>query len=376
MKDPIELTKSRKLEHIKITLERDVEAQESTLLDYVRIQHQPLPETNLDDINLEVDFCGKKISAPLMITGMTGGHPETKKINRVLAKIAGQLDIAIGVGSQRPALKDPSLSDTYKVMREVAPHAFIVANIGAPQLSMNKFGIDEAQKAVDMINADALAIHLNVGQELYQYEGDPFYSNVISKIIEIADNLTVPVIVKETGAGLSIKTVRTLYRLGIKCFDTAGLGGTSWIKVEALRAPSTEKYTNPGKIADYWGNPTAISIIETRHAAPTSYIVGSGGIRDGLDAAKAIALGADIAGLALPALRVLLRKGEEGLEKYLKDVIYQLKTIIMMAGGTTVRDLWRARIIIWGRLLDEVKITGIDPMKYFLVERLIPLVER
>ncbi|MEB3765101.1 MAG: type 2 isopentenyl-diphosphate Delta-isomerase [Desulfurococcales archaeon] len=376
MDDKHKLTLSRKLDHIRITLERNVESKESTLLEYVRFVHEPLPEYDLEDVSLETSFCGKKLGAPLMITGMTGGHPETKKINESLARIAGKLGLAIGVGSQRPALKDPSLAETYRIMREVAPEAFIVANIGAPQLSLKEYGIEEAQKAVDMIDADALAIHLNVGQEVFQYEGDPYYRDVISRIVEISENLTVPVIVKETGAGLSYRTVRVLYRMGIKCFDTAGLGGTSWIKVEALRAPNTENYRSPGRLADYWGNPTAISIVETRTAAPTAWIIGSGGIRDGYDAAKAIALGADIAGLALPALRILLRGGEEALERYLLDVLYQIKSVILMTGGRRTSDLWRARLSIWGRLSDELKSLGIDPMKYLLFNRLRPLVER
>ncbi|MCE4627750.1 MAG: type 2 isopentenyl-diphosphate Delta-isomerase [Desulfurococcales archaeon] len=365
-----EETSSRKLDHIRLTVERDVESRETTLLEYVRIVHNPLPEVDLEDVSLEKEFCGAKLGAPLMITGMTGGHPSTANINRVLGEVAESLRIAVGVGSQRAGIEDPGVEYTFRVMREAAPTAFVVANLGLPQLAKS-YSLREARRAVEMISADALAIHLNVGQELYQAEGDREFS-ALSKILDIAESLGVPVIVKETGAGLSREAVRLLYRLGIRCFDVSGLGGTSWIKVEAARAGSPD-YRPPGELADRWGNPTALAIIETRDAAPSSYIVGSGGVRTGLDAAKAIALGADIAGMARPVLQAVMRGGREAALRFLKNIIYNIKTIILMTGGRRPEDLWRAPITLWGRLRWEAEQRGIDVDSYLLRGRLARL---
>jgi len=366
-------TSSRKLDHIWAVLEKPVEARESTLLEYARIVHRGLPEVDLPSVSLEVEFCGARLRAPLMITAMTGGHPETARINRSLARQAERLGIAIGVGSQRAAIEDPSLAPTYRVVREEAPSAFVVANLGAPQFARG-YGVREARAAVEMIDADALAIHLNPGQEAFQVEGDPYYEGVIQKILEVADSLGVPVLVKETGTGLSMEDVRTLYRLGVKCFDVAGLGGTNWIKVEVVRAAMRGVKPRPaGPLADYWGNPTALAVIEARAAAPHAYIVASGGVRTGLDAAKAIALGADVAGVALPALRALLRGGEDALAEYLDGLIYQLRASIFMAGGRSPGDLWRAPVTVWGRLAEEAEARGIDLSEYLLRARLEPL---
>ena len=363
--------KSRKVEHILISVERGVESRATTLLEEVRIVHNPLPQVDLDEVSLETEFCGKRVGAPLMITGMTGGHPRTAEINRLLGRLAGELGLPIGVGSQRAAIEDPSLEYTFRVMREEAPGAFIVANIGAPQLSKG-YGPREAARAVEMIQADALAIHLNPAQELYQEGGDPYYSGVVEKIVEILDYLDVPVIVKETGAGLSREAVRTLYRLGVRCFDVSGLGGTSWVKVEALRSRSPD-YLHPGPLADYWGNPTALAIVEARTAAPGAYIVGSGGIRSGLDAARALALGADLAGMALPVLRVLARSGLEAARRYVEQVLYSIRAAIMLVGGRRPSDLWRAPIVLGPRLRGELEQRGVDYHSYILRGRLVPL---
>jgi len=368
-----ELTSSRKLDHIRLTVERDVESRATTLLENVRIVHNPLPEASLDEVTLEKDFCGRRLGAPLMITGMTGGHPETAEINRIIGEVAERYRLAVGVGSQRAGLEKPETAYTFRVMREAAPNAFIVANLGLPQLAKG-YGLREARRAVEMIRADAIAIHLNVGQELYQPEGDREFA-ALTRIIEIAEGLGVPVIIKETGAGLSMEAVRLLYRLGIRCFDTAGLGGTSWIKVEAARARG-DSYNPPGELADQWGNPTALAIIEARSAAPGAYVVGSGGIRTGLDAAKAIALGADLAGMARPVLQAVVRGGVEAASRLVENILYNIKTVILMTGGRRPEDLWRAPLTIWGRLRSEVELRGIDPNEYIVRGRMAPLLVR
>ncbi|MCE4600739.1 MAG: type 2 isopentenyl-diphosphate Delta-isomerase [Desulfurococcales archaeon] len=365
-----DILKDRKLDHINVVLERNPESIHPTLLDDVRIVHNPLPEVDLDDVSLKTNFCGREIPTPLMITGMTGGHPEVEPINEKLARVAQEYGLAMGVGSQRPALKYPELARTYRVARKVAPDIFLVANIGAPQLA-REYGIEDVKRAVEMIDADAIAIHLNPGQEAFQKEGDPFYAGVTDKIVEILDHVNVPLIIKETGTGISYEVARELYNIGVKCFDTAGLGGTNWIKVEVLRSLRRGEAPLPaGPLADYWGNPTALAVIETRTAAPGAYIVGSGGIRDGLDAAKVIALGADIAGLALPALRVLIRSGVEGLRKYINSILYQIKSIIFLTGGKRPVDLWRTPITITGRLYEEAKGRGINLTNYINITRI------
>ena len=376
MQEDPRITRARKLDHIRLVVEANVEARHPTLLDDIRIVHRALPEIDLEDVSLETEFCGEKVGAPIMITGMTGGHPEAGRLNRLLARVAGKYGLPIGVGSQRAAIEDPSLEWTYRVVREEAPNAFVVANIGAPQLSRG-YSVREARRAVEMIDANALAIHLNPGQEAYQVEGDPYYSGVIEKIVEIQEELGVPVIVKETGTGLSMEDIRILYRLGVKCFDVAGLGGTNWIKVEVLRGQEKGRGIPAGPIADMWGNPTAVAVIEARTVASHSYIIGSGGIRNGLDAAKTIALGADLAGIALPAMRSLVKGGQESLERMIEVLLYQVKTVLFMTGSKQPRDLWRTALVLGGRILASLEARGVDARDYIYRVRLEPLrVER
>ena len=358
-------TEERKLEHIDIVVNENVQSKESNLLDYVRFVHNPLPENDLDSIDLSKDFCGSSLDAPLVITGITGGHPEAEKINDSISKVVNKFNIAMGVGSQRAAIENPKLIHSFSIVRENAPHAFLIANIGVAQLNKG-YSIKELEKAIDMIKANAIAIHVNPGQEAYQDEGDTNFSNLISKIEEINEKISVPIIIKEVGNGLNKELIKVLRSIDIKCFDVAGLGGTNWIKTESIRSRKKHGYPlkEPGKLADFWGNPTALSIIEARMGAMDSYIIGSGGIRDGLDAAKAIALGSDIAGMAFPILKILKIEGEKGLENYIKKMIYQLKTVIFLSGGKNVYSLWKSKITIWGRLRDELLIRGIEPNEY------------
>ena len=371
-------TSSRKLEHILMVTTSKVESAESTLLEYVRVIHNPLPELDLDDVDLSVEFCGgKRLRAPLMITGMTGGHPDVAWINSELASLAEEYGIAMGVGSQRAGIEDPRVAESFRAARKAAPGAVIVANLGAPQLSKG-YGLREAREAVDMVEADALAIHLNPGQEAFQDEGDPYYRGVIERIAELVEGLGVPIIVKEVGTGLSREAVAQLRAVGVRCFDVAGLGGTNWIKVEVLRSKS--KHGEPrrpaGPLADYWGNPTAIAVMEARDAAPDSFIIGSGGVRNGLDVARVIALGADMGGIALPVLRSLMSGGRDAARRLVEAIIYQVKASTYLAGGRSVYDLWRARVAVWGRLLEEASYRGLDVGYYLKVRRLEALTWR
>ncbi len=370
-------TVERKQEHIDIVARLATDSSEGTLLDDVRIIHRGSPSIDLKDVDLSKEFCGKVLGAPLMITGMTGGHLASEAINAALAEVAQRFRLAIGVGSQRAGIENPSVARTYSVVREKAPDAFVVANLGAPQLSKG-YGVKEAVKAVEMIKADAIAIHFNPGQEAFQDEGDPFFSGVLAKVEELVDELSVPVMVKEVGTGLSREDVAYLGSIGVRCFDVAGLGGTSWIKVEALRSAAKHggvPAKDPGPLADRWGNPTAIAVVEARETAPWAYIVGSGGVRSGLDAAKVVALGADLAGFAAPALRAL-SKGSESLTAFVGATLYQLSVVIFMAGGSKVEDLWRVPVAVWGRLREELEARGVSLERYILKTRLEALLWR
>ncbi len=351
----------RKLDHIRITVERPVEARHPTLLGDVRLIHQPLPELDLGDVDLSVELFGKRLRAPLMITGMTGGHPAVREINAALARAAERHGIAIGVGSQRAAIERPEVEDTYRVVREEAPTTVVVANIGAPQLALG-YGVREAERAVEMVEADALAVHLNPAQEAFQLEGDTNYRGVLRALKEIVDRIDVPVIVKETGTGLSSEAVRQLHAMGVECFDVSGLGGTNWVKVEVLRAVArgAKPPVDPDGFTDFWGNPTAVAVAEARTAAPKACVIASGGVRTGLDAARAIALGADVAGIALPALRALLRRGEEALERLLDSIIGQLRVAAYLTGSRTVLDLMLKPLTVSGRLRWELESRGIS----------------
>jgi isopentenyl-diphosphate delta-isomerase len=365
-------TSSRKFEHVKLVASSKVESSESTLFEFVRLIHNPAPGLDLDDVDLSVSFCGgRRLRAPLMITGMTGGHPDVAWINESLAMVAEEFGIAMGVGSQRAALEDPSLSESYSIVRRVAPNAVLVANIGAPQL-VRGYGVGEVLRAIEMIDADAVAVHLNPGQEAFQDEGEPSFRGVLERVVDIASRIDKPVIVKEVGTGLSREVVAELYNAGVKCFDVAGLGGTNWIKAEVLR--SKARHGTPlkpaGGLDDYWGNPTAIAVVEARVVAPRAFIIGSGGVRNGLDVAKVIALGADIAGVALPALRALINGGYESLRKLVSSLIYQVKVAVFLTGGRSVRDLWKAPVAVHGRLREELELRGVNVSEYIREYRL------
>ncbi|MGC8567015.1 MAG: type 2 isopentenyl-diphosphate Delta-isomerase [Caldisphaera sp.] len=372
----LDSTEVRKLEHIEIVLNEDVQSRDSNLLENVRLVHNPLPNNDLNKVDLHKDFCGFELDAPLIITGITGGHIEAEKINESIAKVVNKFNIGMGVGSQRAGIENPSLAHSFSIVRERAPDKFIIGNIGVAQFNKG-YDIKEVERAIEMIKANAIAIHVNPGQEAYQDEGDVNFSSLINKIEELSEKVSVPIIIKEVGNGLNKEIVSELRSIGIKCFDVAGLGGTNWIKAEMQRSRKKHGYSlkEPGKLADYWGNPTAISVIEARFASEDAYIIGSGGIRDGLDAAKIISLGADVAGMAFPILKILKINGEEGLEKYIQQILYQIKTSIFLSGGNKVASLWKNNVTIWGRLREELLSRGINPNE-FLNRRLYTLAWR
>jgi len=357
-------TRFRKIEHIDICLNEDVESKISTWFTDIVFIHRALPELDLDEVNVQASFLGKKLNAPIIITGITGGHPETFEINKTLAYVAEKLGIGIGVGSQRAALEDPSVSYTYSVVKEYAPTALKIANIGFVQTK--KYSIDDIVKAVEMIDADALAIHLNPLQETVQMEGEKCFKNILMKIGELSKELSIPIIVKETGAGICREVASLIAKhTEVKAIDVAGLGGTSWSAVEMYRAlRKGDNYTAEiAKTFWNWGIPTAVSIIETRVGAPNLEIIGSGGIRTGLDAAKAIALGANVAGVALPALKEAV-KGAERLEQYVRRLIDELKIAMLLTGNKTLKQLRKTDIVITGKVREWLELRGINIREY------------
>lgn len=349
---PTDEISARKVDHLRLCAKEDVEARaKTTLLDDVELIHDSLPELSLDQIELGTAFLGKNLGAPLLITGMTGGASEAARINRQLATVAQEFGLAFGVGSQRAMLNDPSLASTYQV-RDVAPDIVLLGNIGAVQAA--QMSIDEAEDLLGVIGADGLCIHLNPGQELIQPEGDRDFRGGLDAIARLNDELSRPVIVKETGSGLGPTVLDRLKAVGVQWVDTSGAGGTTWIGVEARRAEG--KLADLGELFWDWGVPTAASICYAKKRGFSA--IGSGGLRTGLDAVYALALGANIAGMALPWLRAAYDEGEEGARRYAEHIIATMRTALALTGSKNLRELQGAPKIIGPRLERWLRIDG------------------
>ena len=356
MKDSIGL---RKAEHIRICLERDVEfKKKTTWFEYVELIHNPLPELDFDEIKLEARFLNRLFNYPIVIEGMTGGTDEAYKINKNLAEAAAQLNIPMGVGSQRAAIHNPSLRKSYMIVRDISPDIFVIGNIGGAELV--KEGVEVAEKAVEMIEANALAIHLNSLQELIQPGGDINYKGIMKAIERTVERLSVPVIIKEVGCGISKEVARNLELIGVKAIDVAGAGGTNWTLIEKIRAEELgelEKKTL-GELYQEWGIPTAASIIEVSSTVKID-VIGSGGIRTGLDIAKSIVLGADMAGIAKPLLRPAVENTDAVLA-YLKKIALELRTAMYLTGCKNIHELKRVDKVLIGPLIEWCRQRGIE----------------
>ncbi|NNJ10968.1 type 2 isopentenyl-diphosphate Delta-isomerase [Chloroflexales bacterium ZM16-3] len=331
-------TEGRKVDHIRIVLNEDVAAKGvSTGFAAYRLPHTAIPELDLAEVDTRTTFLGKPVRAPLLISSMTGGTGAAERINLALAEAAEHLGLAMGVGSQRAAVADPRLAHTYQV-RRVAPHIPLMANLGAVQLNYG-YGVDQCRRAVDMIEADALILHLNPLQEAVQPEGDTNFTGLLLKIEQVCQALEVPVIVKEVGNGIGAADARRLYACGVRAIDVAGAGGTSWSEVERFRQPSEQGRRVAGAFAD-WGISTADCIRQVRAALPDATIIGSGGIRSGVDVAKAVALGADMAGTAKPALiDSINERGAEAVVDGLEGFLRELRVAMFCSGCADLKAL-------------------------------------
>ncbi len=293
-------TEARKSDHIEVVLEKDVAAKGVTAgFERYSFEHCALPDLALDDIDISTSLFGKTLRAPFLISSMTGGTESARGINLKLAGAAQALGVAMGLGSQRAAIENTALVDTYRV-RSVAPDILLFANLGAVQLNYG-YGVEEARRAVDMIEADALILHLNPLQEAVQPGGDRDWRGLLNKIEAISRALATPVIVKEVGNGISASVAKSLSDAGVAAIDVAGAGGTSWSEVEAHRQRDPVARRVAHGFAG-WGIPTVSAIVEAVRAAPGVPVFASGGLRSGIDAAKAIRLGASLCGTAAPVL--------------------------------------------------------------------------
>lgn len=346
---------SRKDDHIRIVSTMDVESG-WTLFDEVHLIHNALPEMDFDEVNTEVTVFNKKLSSPFIVGSLTGGTELAAKINSTLARIVEEMRLGMYVGSQRIAIQNPEVRWTFEVVKENAPTALKIANLGAPQISRideSKI-IDWVNEAVDMINADAVAIHLNPAQEVFQPEGEPWFRGLLDRIRYVSRSVNRPIIIKEVGNGISREVVLRLRDTGIGAIDVAGAGGTSFIKVEDVRSGS------PGlsQIFEGWGLPTAVSICEVRSAFE-GLIIASGGLRSGLDGAKAIALGADLFSMSRPMLQGAL-KGLEEARRVILDLLRAFRIAMFLTGSKNVSELKNTPVVLGPRITTWLRQRGIS----------------
>jgi isopentenyl-diphosphate Delta-isomerase len=337
-----ELIESRKADHLRLSASGDVDARAGPGWQDIHLVHEALPEVDASAIDLRAELLGRELRLPLVIAGMTGGHKTAHAVNAVLARAAERHGLAMGVGSQRAALRQADLSYTYTVVRQEAPTAFVIGNIGAPQLiaqgAATPLSVEQVAQAISMIRADALAIHLNFLQESVQPEGERNASGCAQAIRTVVASVGVPVIAKETGAGMSRATAFRLRELGVAALDVGGVGGTSFAAIEGQRAAAQglDDFARLGQVFRDWGLPTPVSIVGARAAGLP--IVATGGIRTGLDAAKALALGATLVGVARPLLQAAL-EGDAAVDTWIAQFRAELCTALFLTGSCSVAEV-------------------------------------
>ncbi|HUN06899.1 MAG TPA: type 2 isopentenyl-diphosphate Delta-isomerase [Aggregatilineales bacterium] len=335
-------TETRKVDHIRINLEENVQFPRlKTGLEKYRFIHQAIPEIDLDAVDTQINLFGKTLTAPILISSMTGGAELASRLNYNLAEAAQEHGIAMGLGSQRAAIERDDLAYSYQV-RKVAPSILLFANLGAVQLNY-RYGVSECQRAVDMVNADALILHFNVLQEAVQPEGDTNFAGLLKQIEKVVKSINVPVIAKEVGWGFSEQNVRALSEVGVTAIDVAGAGGTSWSEVEYHRAPTEFHARIAASFAD-WGIPTAEAIQYAVKAAPRAIVIASGGLRNGIDIAKCIALGASLGGIAGPFLKAASQSVTE-VSQLIVELKTQLRIAMLCSAAQNIEKLRHTNLI-------------------------------
>jgi isopentenyl-diphosphate delta-isomerase len=354
----INTTSRRKIEHLKLCAESPVEARRvSAGFGDVTLIHRALPELNMDELDLSVDFLGKRMQAPFLIASITGGHPDTIPVNAALAAAAEELGVGIGVGSQRAAIDDPAQEDSFRIVRDEAPDAFVYGNVGAAQI--RQYGVEGVEKLIEMIDADALAIHLNFLQEAIQPEGDRDATGCLDMITEICSVVKTPVIVKETGAGISREDALLLQKTGVSAIDVGGVGGTSWAGVEVYRAKESRDEVSERLGELFWdfGIPTVASLIESRVSLP---LIATGGIRTGLD-------GASVASAALPFVGPSL-EGKESVVSVLSRMLDEFRAAMFLCGCANIQAMHNAQVVVTGWTLEYLGQRGFNVKDYSLPE--------
>lgn len=342
------MIQQRKTDHLKICSEMNVQFMEkTTLLEDIHLIHEALPEIAVADVDTRTEFMGKALNAPLMISAMTGGMKEAGKFNNDLAGVAQDLGIAMTLGSQRPMLENNELISSYEI-RQSAPDALILGNLGIQQAAAVE--LEEIEKLVTGINADGISVHLNAAMELSQKEGDSDFKDGYKTLTNLARQLPGKVMVKETGCGISRHVGAKLREAGIQVLDVAGAGGTSWTLVERLRSGGKPEQRS---WMDEWGIPTAASLYGVSILG--FELVGSGGVRNGLDVAKCLVLGADIAGMAFPVLKAHEQGGREGVAEFIKSIIDEFKNVMLLVGVRNISELKKHKPVFTGKLEEWMK---------------------
>jgi len=357
-------TRRRKANHVRIAVNPGSKVESSdTLFGQVHLIHDPLPDLDLDDVDLSTSFVGRQVSMPLIISCMTGGFEGALEINRELALAAQSERIPIGLGSVRAGLEDQGLRPTFSIVRETATSVPVISNIGAQQLLDG--GLDTARKAVGMVRGDALAIHFNKLQEAVMPEGETKMHGVKSVVRQVVKALGVPCIAKETGAGISVEAAKSLKGMGFKIVDVAGAGGTSFASVEAKRALEfgDDEGGSVGQLFSDWGIPTAASVMEVASVRGLK-VIASGGVRSGLDAAKAIALGADYVAVAKPILVAVVRGGSAAARRWVRRFAKEMRVAMFLAGADDLNALRSTPLVVTGDLRGWAESRGLDLKRY------------
>lgn len=355
--------KQRKIEHVNIALERDVSAPQQAGWQDIRFVHQALPEVDLDNIDTSVDFLGQRLRYPLFISSLTGGHPDVLTINRNLARAAENYGLALGVGSQRAAILNPEVADSFAITRQQAPHAFLIANIGIPQLIPQErhpaFTFEQVERATAMIGANALALHMNSLQEAAQPEGDRRTVGEVRALKQLAHQFPLPIIAKETGAGVCREQALLLRSCEVSAIDVGGAGGSSMAAMEAFRSQDRgdERTMRIGALYRDWGIPTPIAVIESSVARLP--LIATGGVRNGLDVARALALGATLVGMGFPFLKAASQSYDAVCE-LLDGVIAELKVAMQLSGARTLAQMREVDIVITGETRSWLQMRGFE----------------